>query len=196
MMVNLGKLDLAFDADAVMRGQGADPAMLRARRPALAQIAEQALEEGSPLVEPSVICRAFEVEGVRHERLLLEGGVELRGKLIAEHLGMAKRVYVLLCTIGPMLEHVCGRDVGGEHHAEPGAGRGGVGGSGGAGERGLPEAGGDGGGGGVADLDPAEPGDDGLVGGRGAAADFWFTYWGGHNPMGGCHPPLRRILEK
>ncbi len=108
MMVNLGKLELAFDADAVMRGQGADPTILRARRPALAQIAEQALEEGSPLVEPSVICRAFEVEGVRHERLMLEGGVELRGKLIAEHLGMAKRLYVLLCTIGPMLETYAG----------------------------------------------------------------------------------------
>lgn len=95
---------LHLDADAVLRGQGADPAILRARRPALVNLAQQALDEALPLVEQSAIVHEFDVEGVRHERLLLAGGQSLRGKLIAQHLGQARKLYVLLCTLGGSLE--------------------------------------------------------------------------------------------
>ena len=36
----LQKLELIFDVDAVLRGQGADATILRARRPGLVKIAE------------------------------------------------------------------------------------------------------------------------------------------------------------
>lgn len=103
-MPNLENLELEFDVDAVLRGQGADPAVLRARRPALVALAEQALQEGLPLIEPMVVYKQFNVEKVSHERLILEEGGQLSGKLIAQHLAQAERVYVLLCTVGSSLE--------------------------------------------------------------------------------------------
>jgi hypothetical protein len=100
----LENLELQIDVDAVLRGQGADPAVLRARRPALVNLAEQAIQEGLPLVEPRVTYRKFLVQGMRHERLMFEGGGQLAGKLIADHLAAAREVYVLLCSIGSSLE--------------------------------------------------------------------------------------------
>ncbi|MGD0610851.1 MAG: hypothetical protein ABSB41_04995 [Anaerolineales bacterium] len=103
-MPSLENLNPEFDVDAVLRGQGADPAALRARRPALVQLAEQALQEGRPLIEPCVIYKEFTVQAVRHERLIFEDGGQLTGKLIAQHLAQARKVYVLLCTINTAIE--------------------------------------------------------------------------------------------
>jgi hypothetical protein len=100
----LENLELQIDADAVLRGQGADPAVLRVRRPALVNLAEQAIQEGLPLVRPRVVYKTFEVQAVRHDRLVLAGGRQLTGKLIARHLAQALQVHVLLCAIGSALE--------------------------------------------------------------------------------------------
>jgi hypothetical protein len=94
---------LDFDVDDVLRGQAADPAAIRARRPRLVDFAEQALANGRELVEPAVLSRRLGVEGVRHGRLLLEGGHRLSGDLAVEHLGPADYVIVLLCTVGDSL---------------------------------------------------------------------------------------------
>ncbi|MGD2253985.1 MAG: hypothetical protein PVF70_13815, partial [Anaerolineales bacterium] len=53
--------DLDFDADQVLRGQGADPEIIRARSPALAQIADQALQEGAPFLKPKVYQKRLRV---------------------------------------------------------------------------------------------------------------------------------------
>lgn len=103
-MPHFEQLSIDIDVDAVIRGQGADPAILKARRPALVALAEKAMEEALPLVEPAVYYRPYAVEAVRHERILLEGGYELRGKLTAQHLGRAKTIWVILCSIGQSLE--------------------------------------------------------------------------------------------
>ncbi len=103
-MPALENLELDFDVDAVLRGQGAEPAILRARRPALVDLAEKALHEGLPLVQPKVAYRSFQVQELRHERLIFAGGGQLSGKLVAQHLGQAREVYVLLCSIGFDLE--------------------------------------------------------------------------------------------
>jgi len=100
----LENLELQIDADAVLRGQGADPAVLRLRRPALVELAEQAIQEGLPLVKPSVVYKTFEVQEVRHERLTFAMGGQLAGKLITHHLAQARQVHVLLCSIGSSLE--------------------------------------------------------------------------------------------
>ncbi len=96
--------DLVLDADMVLRGQGADPAVVRGRSQALVAIAEQALAEARPLLAPAVLYRIVEVEGLRHERLTLAGGARLNGSLVAEHLGAAQHVAVALCTVGAALE--------------------------------------------------------------------------------------------
>jgi hypothetical protein len=104
IMPKLPNLTIDIDVDAVLRGQGADPAAIRSRRPALVKMAEQAIAEAMPLLEPSVVYKEFAVEGVRHERLLLSGGAELGGKLIVQHLAQAEKLYALVCTIGASVE--------------------------------------------------------------------------------------------
>jgi len=93
-----------IDVDQVLKAQGADPEIIRKRKPQLAKIAEDALEQGLPLLDFKVIFREINVLSLRHERLNLENQGELKGKLIAEHFGPAAKVIVILCTIGSRLE--------------------------------------------------------------------------------------------
>jgi hypothetical protein len=97
--------DLAVDADKVLWGQGANPAIIRSRRPALATIAEEVIAEGSPMLAPIVLYRSFPVEGLQHERLRLAGGGSLRGPLISKHLAGSAKVIVAVCTVGDALSN-------------------------------------------------------------------------------------------
>jgi hypothetical protein len=96
--------DLIIDVDQVLRGQGAEPGAVRERSPNLVEIAERAISEGFPLLEPALLYHRYSVERVLHERILLEGGGELKGTLLAQHLAPAAEVIVILCTIGFGLE--------------------------------------------------------------------------------------------
>ncbi len=96
--------DLNFDVDAVLRGQGADPDAIRKRSPRLVETAERALEEGRTFLKPQTLYRELDVDVLRHERLVLEDGSTLSGELVSEHLGPAKRVVFILCTVGTELE--------------------------------------------------------------------------------------------
>ena len=96
--------DLYFDVDAVLRGQGADPGIIRERSPRLVETAERALQEGRALLEPVTLYRELDVEMLQHERLVLDDGSTLSGKLVTEHLGPAERVVLILCTVGEALE--------------------------------------------------------------------------------------------
>jgi hypothetical protein len=97
-------LDLVFDVDAVLRGQGADAAVLRARRPALVEIAEQARQESLSLLAPKVVFREYAVTSIQHEQLILEGDRRIKSKLLASQLATASQVIILLATIGEQLE--------------------------------------------------------------------------------------------
>ena len=95
---------LQIDADQVLRGQGADPAVIRKRSPNLVALAERAITEGSTLLKPELLYRRSRVKRVLHEHIQLEGGDELRGKLLVQHLAPADEVIVILCSIGTDLE--------------------------------------------------------------------------------------------
>jgi len=95
---------LAIDADMVLRGQGADPAVIRQRRPRLVEIAQHAVDEGTTLIDPAAVYRTFIVESLRHERLNLAGGGRLSGELITQHLASAEQVALIAATIGQRLE--------------------------------------------------------------------------------------------
>jgi hypothetical protein len=97
-------LDLIFDVDAVLRGQGADASILRSRRRNLVKVAEDAMHESYSLLHPRVIYQDLPVQGLLHERLLLEGGRKLESKLIARHLAGSSRLIIMLVTIGDELE--------------------------------------------------------------------------------------------
>jgi hypothetical protein len=108
-MPKLEDWEPTIDVDDVLRGQGADPAAIRARSPHLVETAARALKVGRAMLQPQTVYRTFEVEGLRHERLTLAGGGTLSGPLIAQHLGPAERVVALICTIGPALEELSAR---------------------------------------------------------------------------------------
>jgi len=101
------KLDL--DADAVLRGQGADPDILRSRRPRLFEIAVQALEDALPLIHTQVLYEHFPVESILHARVRLPGDRELKGEALTQHLSPAQEVLAVICTIGNELEELATR---------------------------------------------------------------------------------------
>jgi hypothetical protein len=96
--------ELAIDVDAVLRSQGSDPEAIRVRGGALMDLAEKALEEGKAYLSPIVAYRWLAIESLHHERIHLEGGARLTGSLISQHLGAAKQIVGVLCTIGDRLE--------------------------------------------------------------------------------------------
>jgi len=103
-MTVLDKWDLRLNVDAVLRGQGADPAAIRRRSPRLIEFSGRALEEGGPLLQPRVHACRLLVEDLRHDRLKLEGDGRLSGGLLARHMGGAQEVVIVLCTVGEALE--------------------------------------------------------------------------------------------
>ena len=68
------------------------------------EVAEKAMQESFSLLAPKVVYQEFKVEGVQHERLLLQGGSRIDSKLLAQQLAAADRVIVILTTIGMELE--------------------------------------------------------------------------------------------
>ena len=98
--------DLEIDVDAVLRGQGADPDIIRQRSPRLMETAQEALELGISRLEPQVLVEEFKVVGVGHDRLQLDNGKDLKGPLVTGHLVGATCVTVALCTVGSSIDEL------------------------------------------------------------------------------------------
>jgi hypothetical protein len=96
----------SLTVDDVIRGQGADPTIIRTRRPALIDLAEWALIEGVPLLEPVVLASLLTLKEFRHDHIILDGDGILSGPLIQQHLATASQVCIMICTIGPQLEEI------------------------------------------------------------------------------------------
>jgi hypothetical protein len=96
--------DLQINTDAVLRAQGADPAIIRSRSPYLVEIADQALANAQRWLEPKILSRQLEVKSIYHEKLELEGGISLSGSLVTQHLAASQSVIAILCTVGPKVE--------------------------------------------------------------------------------------------
>jgi hypothetical protein len=95
---------LSLDEDDVLRGQGADPCIVRSRRPVLVKAAAAALQAGKLHLYPVALVNRIKVREHRHERIFLEGGTEISNPLVARHLVGAEEIVVVLCTIGAELE--------------------------------------------------------------------------------------------
>lgn len=106
----LNHWELQLNVDEVFRAQGADPVVLRQRRPALIASTKKAIDLGSSLLHPKVLYEQYAVVKFTHERLELHphssinGNSHLSGKLIAQHLARAQSVIVMVCTIGSELD--------------------------------------------------------------------------------------------
>ncbi len=106
----LDHFELQLNVDDVLRAQGADPASIRARRPALVTSTEKAILLGSELLHPLVLYEQYPVKRFIHERLQLvvptatNAKAQLSGPLIAQHLAQAQDVVAMVCTIGNELD--------------------------------------------------------------------------------------------
>ena len=96
--------DLLIDADAVLRGQGADPAIIRARKPVLVRAAQQAIQDGVPLLKPEVAFTRLRVHSREPGRVILDGGFTLTGEDVARLLAQADEVIAAVCTVGGEIE--------------------------------------------------------------------------------------------
>ena len=102
MLLNQWKLNL--DVDHILQGQGADPQVIRQRRPQLVELAQRALEESPDLLAPQLTYEDYTVEDFRHQKISLRDGAVLSGPAIGEHLAPAERVLVMAYTVGPELD--------------------------------------------------------------------------------------------
>ena len=102
--------EIKLSLDDVLRSQGADPDVIRSRRPKLVAATEASIERGLPLLKPRVLYEKYAIKSLTHERLELsnhrsEGGkYYLSGPLIVQHLKRAEAVILVLCTIGRDLD--------------------------------------------------------------------------------------------
>jgi len=100
----LDQWNLQIESNEVLRGQGADPYIVKYRRPHLFDMASKAIEEGITLIHPRVLYERFLVKSIHHMRLELSGNNYLAGEILMEHLCYAEEIIVTICTIGPNLE--------------------------------------------------------------------------------------------
>ncbi|MGD0879482.1 MAG: hypothetical protein ABSA01_15230 [Anaerolineales bacterium] len=101
--------EFIFGVDSVLRGQGADPEVIRSRRPRLYAIAEKALDEGKELLRPAVLYRQLDVKETRHDQLILEDQFKVSGEIVSHHLRSAQSIIAIICTIGKELEEHAAR---------------------------------------------------------------------------------------
>jgi hypothetical protein len=98
--------NLIITTDDILRGQGADPQIVRARKPALLKTAERALFKGLVLIHPITLTAEIVVREHRHERILMVNGLALTGPLVTQQLSGSQRIVAAVCTIGPELETI------------------------------------------------------------------------------------------
>jgi hypothetical protein len=107
----LDKWDLQLTTDQVLRAQGADPEVIRSRRPKLVKSTEEGLVRAEPLLQPLVLYEKYQVKAFMHERLELvphnsdQGKHYLSSQLIGQKLSSAQEIIVVLCTIGSDLDN-------------------------------------------------------------------------------------------
>jgi hypothetical protein len=100
----LEDFDFTLSTDDVLRGEGSDPEIVLAKRPALLNAASSALRDGFTKLHPAAIIHTARVVEYRHEQILLEGDIKLTGALVSRHLSGAVEISAVVCTIGLELE--------------------------------------------------------------------------------------------
>ena len=100
----LENFDIDLTVNEILRGEGADPEIVRANKPAMLNAATSALLEGIPMLHPVALTHSANVIEHLHEAILLEGGLRLTGGLISRHLSGAMQIAAVICTIGGELE--------------------------------------------------------------------------------------------
>jgi hypothetical protein len=95
--------ELECSSELMQQAQGKRFARLMAR-PGLAQRFEEILAEMHQLPDPRVAWTRVRVEGLTHDRLLLEGGVALGAETLTQVMAGATDLVVAICTLGPAID--------------------------------------------------------------------------------------------
>jgi len=95
---------LSITVDMVLRGQGAEPSIIRVRQPELISLAERAIPEGNRLIHPRVAFRRLDICGISGSNVRLQGGDKLEGVGIAHKLAGCQGVFLAVATLGNRLE--------------------------------------------------------------------------------------------
>lgn len=103
--------DLKLDVDAILRGQGADPAQIRTRRPRLVEIASQAMSESLHLLVPRALTRKLKILSLRHNKLLLEDDLSISGEWIVSQFAPAEYLIAVLCTVGSEIDQAVNQTI-------------------------------------------------------------------------------------
>jgi hypothetical protein len=103
-MEQVKEFNIDLSIDDILRGEGADPTIVRARRPALVKVASDAMELGFSKIHPAAITHELEIIEHNHNRILIQGRKVLFSPLVARHLTGAERIVLVICTIGLELE--------------------------------------------------------------------------------------------
>ncbi len=104
IVTSIQNVALNFTVDMVLRGQGADPKIIRSRRPALVALAEKSIRVGQPFINPTILYETFKITKKTEQAHTLNDRWTISGKLITEQLKNAEQVTIALVTIGTQLE--------------------------------------------------------------------------------------------
>lgn len=94
----------SLSVDDILRGQGADPAIIRNRRPSLLKPAEQALNVGGSKVHAAVLVEKVKALEHVHRGIRLANGMRISNPFLVQHLASADELLFAVCTIGSELE--------------------------------------------------------------------------------------------
>ncbi len=96
--------EISLDINAVLKGQGADPSVIKDRNPGLLKIAQSALDIGLSLIKPNFFTKSLSIISLKDGEIILDGGIYINSKKIAKILQGADVVQAVTCTIGEQLE--------------------------------------------------------------------------------------------
>jgi hypothetical protein len=102
--VHVGACLAGMSVDAVLRGEGLDPASVRRRGARLVDAAERAIAQSAALLALRSVRGVHRVVGRGPDGLQLDGGGYLSGAFVARRLGDADRVVSVVCTLGGAIE--------------------------------------------------------------------------------------------
>lgn len=102
--IEVSSSELDISVDDVLRAQGAKPEVIRARRPAIVETTQHALELGLEKAHPIGWLQELPVLAVKHDHLQLTGGASLTGSLVMQKLAGSTSVYFAIGTIGAEIE--------------------------------------------------------------------------------------------
>lgn len=97
-------LPLNIRSELILRAQGMNPAQVKAKSPRLIEITNQAIELGTPLIEPRVVFERHKIHERTAQGIKLDNGKTLEGELIKKHFVDSQDVVIAVCTIGAELD--------------------------------------------------------------------------------------------